>query len=330
MANWPIVRGDFWDYWYIVRGDLHGGVSGTLLPMAVAVNNWFRQRRATAMAVMITASMVVFMMITALGTAGRHWFAASPVASVFLGAGVLLALAWPVARLVKDGPENHGQRPDGIAPADGSNGEPGQATGGGPLSPDYGWCEALQSRFFWLLVAGGFGPAIVGIRTVYAGSWVDHLGFSVEVADAMVALSTFTAIPFVLVGGWLGDRLLIHRVLYGFAVVESVGVLILAFADGVAVVYLSAVLAGVGWGGQAALKFAAVANYFGRRNYGTITGFVLSIMFISGLVAGVLAGLLINFIDEWALVIYVIALVSAVAAVGYLFLGDPRPSPSQL
>lgn len=174
------------------------------------------------------------------------------------------------------------------------------------------------------------GPAIVGVRTIYAGSLVDYRGFSVDVATAMVDLSTSTVVPFVLVGGWLGDRLPIHRVLFGCAVVESVGVLILAFADGVAMFHLSAVLAGVGWGGAAALKFAAVGSYFGRRNYGTITGIVLSIAFIPGFLAGALVGLLRYFVDDWTLTMCVVALLSAVAAVAYLFLGNPRPSPSQL
>ena len=307
-----------------------GGVSGTLLPMAVAVNNWFRRRRGTAMAVMITASMVAFMMIAALGSSGTRLVVASPVASVFLVAGALLALAWPVSRLVKDRPEDHGQHPDGIGLADVSNGEHDQTSVVGPLSPDYEWREALRSRAFWLLVAGISGPAIVGVRTIYAGSLVDYRGFSVDVATTMVAISTFTAVPFVLVGGWLGDRLPIHRVLFGCAIVESVGVLILAFADGSAMFYMSAVLAGIGWGGAAALKFAAVGVYFGRRNYGTITGIVLSIGFIPGFLAGALVGLLRYFVDDWTLTMCVVALLSIVAAVAYLFLGNPRPSPSQL
>ena len=318
-----------WVSYFVIAAFIIGGVSGTLLPMMVAVNNWFRRRRGTAMAVMIAASTVAFMIITALGSAGTRLVVASPVASVLLPAGVLLVLAWPVSRLVKDRPEEHGQHPDGIGPADESNGEPGQATGVGLLNPDYGWREALQSRVFWLLVAGGSGPAIVGVRTVYAGSLVDYRGFSLDVAASMVTLSAFTTVPFVLVGGWLGDRMPIHRVLFGFAIVESIGVLILAFANGVGVFYLSAVLAGVGWGGAAALKFAAVGSYFGRRNYGTITGIVLSLTFIPGFLGVALTGLLNHFIDEWTLTMCGVALVSAVTAVAYLFLGNPRPSPSQ-
>ena len=97
-----------------------------------------------------------------------------------------------------------------------------------------------------------------------------------------------------------------------------------------ALLYLSAALAGVVIGGATVLNFAVLGVYFGRRNFRTIVGVFLLVTTIVGGAAPVLFGVMKAGTEEWTFLILGVALLSAVAALAYLFLGTPRPSRSQL
>ena len=126
------------------------------------------------------------------------------------------------------------------------------------------------------------------------------------------------------------DRLPIRFVIFGFALVGCTAAFIEAFADNLALFYLSAALAGVAGAGGAVLNFAVLGVYFGRRNFGTIlTVFVFVTAFVSGVAPG-LFGLMKNATGDWTFAILGVVLLSAVTALPYLFLGTPRSSPSQL
>ena len=294
-----------------------GGTMGFGLPMVVAVNHWFHRRRARAMAVMLLPSVVAAFLI-AVFELGKG----SLVAGVLVAAAVLLALCWPVLRLVKNRPEDHGQHPDGV--------EPGQPVGAGPLVPDYGWREALTSRVFWLVIVGGSGWSIAAVSRFYNAFLVVDHGFAVIHAGGMLAMTGLVSILVLWVAGWLGDRLPIRFVIFGFALVGGTAVFIQAFADNLALLYLSAAVAGVGIGGAAVLNFAVLGVYFGRRNFGTIVGVFLLVTTIVSGAAPVLFGVMKSGTEEWTFLILGVALLSAVAALAYLFLGTPRPSRSQL
>ena len=302
-----------------------GGTMGFGLPMVVAVNHWFHRRRARAMAVMLLPSVVAAFLI-AVFELGKG----SLVAGVLVAAAVLLALCWPVLRLVKNRPEDHGQHPDGVEPVSWLSGEPGQPVGAGPLVPDYGWREALTSRVFWLVIVGGSSWSIAAVSRSYNALLVVDHGFAVIHAGGMVAVTGFVSILVLWVAGWLGDRLPIRFVIFGFALVGCTAVFIQAFADNLALFYLAAALAGVASAGGAVLNFAVLGVYFGRRNFGTIVGVFLLVTTIVGGAPPVLFGVMKAGTEEWTFLILGVALLSAVAALAYLFLGTPRPSRSQL
>ena len=62
------------------------------------------------------------------------------ILTLLCGAAIAVA-AWPLARLVRNQPEDWGEQPDGFAPAPGAG------------VPDYSWREAVRSRQFWTLMA---------------------------------------------------------------------------------------------------------------------------------------------------------------------------------
>ena len=151
-----------------------GGVVGSQLPIATAVNNWFRRRRALAMAVMWLPWRWPIALVAGVGSLSLF----NREVGLLLIAAIIFVIAWPVSRLVRNRPEDYGQHPDGIDPASVPKEEPTQSTGGEPLAPEYAWREALKTRAFWLPALGGCGHAItVSGMTNFASLFVNR-GFS--------------------------------------------------------------------------------------------------------------------------------------------------------
>ena len=133
-----------------------GGIVGSQLPIATAVNNWFRRRRALAMAVMWLPWRWPIALVAGVGSLSLF----NREVGLLLIAAIVFVIAWPVSRLVRNRPEDYGQHPDGIDPASVPKEELTQSTGGEPLAPEYAWREALKTRAFWMLALGGCGHAI--------------------------------------------------------------------------------------------------------------------------------------------------------------------------
>ena len=312
-------------YYLVIAMVSIGGVVGSQLPIATAVNNWFRRRRALAMAVMWLPWRWPITLVAAVGSLSLF----NREVGLLLIAAIVFVIAWPVSRLVRNRPEDCGQHPDGIDPASVPKEEPTQSTGGEPLAPEYAWREALKTRAFWMLALGGCGHAITafGMKN-FASLFVDR-GFPPTHAAGAILLSSAVTVPFLLVGGWLGDRWPVRRVMFAFALVQSVAVFLLPFSWSLPMFYLSSALSGIGIGGGTPLRFAAVGVYFGRRNFGTITGVSLLVAYIGSFLGVLLWSLVLPFFG-YTPAMLALALATAAATLAFLLVGDPRLSPLQL
>ena len=312
-------------YYLVIAMVSIGRVVGSQLPIATAVNNWFRRRRALAMAVMWLPWRWPITLVAAVGSLSLF----NREVGLLLIAAIVFVIAWPVSRLVRNRPEDCGQHPDGIDPASVPKEEPTQSTGGEPLAPEYAWREALKTRAFWMLALGGCGHAITafGMKN-FASLFVDR-GFPPTDAVGAILLSSAVTVPFLLVGGWLGDRWPVRRVMFAFALVQSVAVFLLPFSWSLPMFYLSSALSGIGIGGGTPLRFAAVGVYFGRRNFGTITGVSLLVAYIGSFLGVLLWSLVLPFFG-YTPAMLALALATAAATLAFLLVGDPRLSPLQL
>ena len=316
-------------YYLVIAMVSIGGVVGSQLPIATAVNNWFRRRRALAMAVMWLPWRVPIALVAGVGTGVGSLSLFNWEVGLLLIAAIVFVIAWPVSRLVRNRPEDYGQHPDGIDPAWVPKEEPTQSTGGESLAPEYAWREALKTRAFWMLALGGCGHAITVFGMTNSASVFVDRGFAPIHAAVAIMLSSSVTVPFLLVGGWLGDRWHIRRVMFAFALVQSVAVFLLPLSWSLPMFYFSSALSGIGIGGGTPLRFAAVGVYFGRRNFGTITGVSLLVAYIGLFLGGVLWGFVLH-VFGYTPAILAFALATAAAALAFLFVGAPRPSPLQV
>ena len=299
---------------------------GTWMPMMTVLNNWFIRNRSTAMALSMEGFLVGGMVLVPLlafaidpDVPGRPgWRMTALVIGIFL-----VAVAFPVSRLIRNAPEPYGQFPDGEPSA-----RPRQAsssTSQASEEADFTWQEAVRTSSFWLITMGHACSSIVIVTlTVHLGPMLDDRGFSLQTVGWVVAAYTGVAAIFTLVGGYVGDRLPIRLALFGFSAIQSGAVVVLMFADSLWMVYLFSVLMGTGFGGRNPLTTAIRGVYFGRKAFASITGMSMIPMNVMLLAAPLFAGIMFDATQSYFIPMVAIAIVSLSGSTLFLFLGSPE------
>ena len=288
---------------------------GAYLPTVSVLNHWFRDRLALALSLMIfgvAIGRVVFDWLLSVLLLVVEW---QPV-TVVTGA-VIVVVAFPLALLIRNRPEEWGERPDGVSPAPAGS------------IPDYSWREAMRSRQFWMLAAAGAGVGSAAtIGSVYAWQVASQGSATFEDIDKLGSFETLTSMAGILIGGLLSYRFPVRFVLAGAGIVQTVGVALLLAGYGPALLE-TGVLLGLAAGMGPALEIAAVGIYFGRRSFGMI---VVTSLFVGSIVPSAAlpgAGYLRDLTGAYIPVAVGAAVISLIGAALYLALGQPRLSPSQ-
>ena len=288
-----------------------GSRLGGYLPAVAAVNHWFRRRRAMAIA------MLLFVLAVAGAVLKQVPEPVGQQAVLALGF-VVLAAALPLASLVQNRPEPYGQHPDGVEPRDD---EP---------APEYTVGEAARNREFWMfaLAAACLGAAgeIVAWGGIQLIEWRDVHPFPFdEIETVRMVVHTL----FILVGGYVGDRVPLRRALLWFALLHVAAIGVSLAANGIGFFFLAAAILGMGTGGLQPLLVAALGAHYGRYRFATIFGIYL---IVSGTLssAAFSSPFLLNQLFRSSLTPVVASAVLAAIGVGvYLFVREPGPSPSQ-
>ena len=304
-----------------------GAGFGTWLPMMTVLNHWFQKRRAMAMSLAMEGfALGGVLLIPALAWAidpdepGRLGWRLTAA-----GIGVvLIVLAWPVSRLIRNRPEEYGLLPDGRREDQSESGERGGSGQGQTEGADFTWQEALRTRPFWLITVGHSATSIVIVTlTVHLGPMLTDLGYSLQIVAWVVSTYTGVGAVFTLVGGYIGDRVPMHLALFGFSVIQSTAVVILLSAGTLPMVLLFAVVLGIGFGGRTPMTTAIRGVYFGRRAFASITGISMIPMNIMLLVFPLFAGIMFDAVGSYQIPFSVLAIVSFFGSAMFLLLGKP-------
>lgn len=308
-----------------------GAGLGTWLAVMTVLNSWFVRRRATAMSLAVAgAASGAILLVPALAwSIDPDQFGPDRWRPVATGIGALiLVLALPVSLLVRNRPEDYGQRPDGDPEPPGP---PGDAPVAARLpSPGEGgatWRQAIRTRPFWL-IALGHGPAAGANVTVmvHLGSMLNiDRGMSLQTVGLVVSTYMAISIVFNLVGGYIGDRVPIRLAIFGFSLVQSVAIAVLLLAHTIPMAFLFALLMGIGFGGRNPLMAAVRGVYFGRTSFASILGISMVPSNVAALAMPLFAGVMFDITKSYDVPFITIALVSFAASCCFLFLGEPRP-----
>ena len=295
-------------------------------PLTVAIVQWFERDRARALSAlgMGTALGGVFVPVVAWSMQTYGWRA-----TAFVSAGVAIVLGWPLAQVIRSRPEDHGLTVDGRPPEpaarDGDGAPAGEAPDGGGQR-EFTTRQALRTAAFWLLAAGhGVALLVVTAVNVHAITHMKTgLGYTVAQASLVITLMTACQIGGVALGYVIGDRYEKRYVAALCMVLHAAGLLMLAYAQNVAMLVAFAVLHGAAWGLRGPFMQAIRADYFGRRSIGMIMGLSTAIIAVGQIGGPMVAGGLADLTGDYRAGFTLLAV--AVGAGALLFVFARRPA----
>ena len=308
-----------------------GATVGSWLPMMTLMNQWFIRHRTRAIAVVMEGLalggvIVPILLAWAIGgvdpnISERYGWRTS---ALFIGI-LLLVLAFPLSCLVRNRPQDMGLQPDGdpVVPTETSQGDTG-VTDLATEEEGYTWQEAIRTTTFWFMSFGHGASSIVATSIfVHLGLMLDDRGFSLQTISLVVAVNTGVSVVSTICGGYLGDRLPLRLLAFGFSSLQSVGLLVLVFAQNVEMVFIFAVLLGAGFGARTPVVVAIRGAYFGRKAFAAITGISMMPVSLLLLIAPVFAGYMRDVTGNYDLPFLTIAAVSFFGSILFLLLGEP-------
>ena len=311
-----------------------------------AVNAWFIKKRSRAFTIYALGAGSSGFTVMLLGwlVDSFGWRTAAFVA----GLGIF-AIVIPLSMVLRHKPEQYGFLPDGEDPHTTNLAASEETTAsraaseearsevqgdGGPRSASARWQEydfsvkeALATLSFWMLILGTSARALAMTSIVLheVKYLTDVRGFTLTQASgalgATVAVSMIGRIGF----GVLGDYVEKRYIMIACILLQGLGIYILSSATTMSQVWLFVFVYGIAYGGAIPVYSAMVGEYFGRKNFATIRGFMQLFQVPTTIVGPVFAGWVYDTTGGYqsAFMAFIVALV-----VGSVFLFfAQRPGP---
>ena len=263
---------------------------GTFLIVTTAVANWFVESRSKALSFTMAGSGLGGILVPVV-----IWIIATTdwrTGLVIVGIGCLV-VGIPVSFVMRSRPEDYGMLPDGADPAE-DDGSQSEATTPrrSALSREVTMTtrEALKSRVFWQLAIAMGVSGMVMSASIHQIPAIASFGLSRNVAGfAILGVSIFSVVGR-LGSGYFGDRLDKRQVIAVALLFQFVGTIVFAFSTEIWHLVIFVITWGFGFGASIPVRFAMIADLFGRRHYGSIMGTLMTTSAVFGVIAPVLVG----------------------------------------
>ena len=289
--------------WGMISGLGTGMVGGVLGP-AVA-NRWFVARRGLVIGIFgasLSAGQLVFVpaLMAVVLTVGWRW------SSVALGL-IALAVMIPVLIFLRDDPTDMGLTPYGATAGQGA---------ARPTVDAHVMQRAIKAPEFWLLAAtffvcGATSNGLIGTHLIPHAA--DH-GIPQATAAGMLALMGAMNFVGTIASGWLTDKYDPRKVLciyYGF---RGLSLCLLPYVSGVFGLSVFAIMFGLDYIATVPPTTALVADTFGRRNVGTVYGWVFCSHQVGAALAAWLGGVTRDMFGDYLLAFLVAGAIAMIAA----------------
>jgi MFS family permease len=273
--------------WYALSAMLAVGFPGTFLPVGKLVGTWFPRTRGRMMGTAITGNNVfglVGVPLLSLVIESDSWRTAYAI----IGGGVMIVAVavWFIVRSVPESPEPNDAPDPNLSRTGTSAGSPS----------DYSLRQAINSRKFWLLLAGvtcaGFSYPSFMTQLI---PHMQSVGWGSSQATLVLTVLAGTALASKVTWGLLSERLT-ARISFVIAIsIMSTGVIMVTLAGSSVFVWPAIVFFGAGFGGIGPLMSLVVMEVFGLRNFGSIQGVVAMVLAtVPVLIGPILAGRLFD------------------------------------
>jgi len=276
--------------------------ASTLLPAGLIVANWFKQRRGTALGIVTAGTSIGGMVMTmvAAHTINAGGWRAGYIA-LALPAFLIAAL---VAIVVRTRP------PDGQS-------ETGSAN---PLAAGLDLGPALRSRSFWMIAAAQFCFSLAGAGgTVHTVPYLIRAGFRLDYAARIFSITFGLASLGKFMMGYGADRISGRTALALTLGMAALGQILLLGARNNVLLGAYVLLYGTMSGAPLALIPMVIAESFGLKRFGSVSGLTGICITLGGAAGPIVGGLIVDRgIGYWAVFILFAAVLAAgaVAALG--------------
>jgi len=274
-------------FWGALSG-LGTALAGSVIGAAVA-NRWFVSRRGLIIGLFgaaTSAGQLMFIPLLTQWTDRYGWRSGT----VLLGIAACVLLV-PVLLFLRDDPSQVGQQPYGagqpvIHPTPTPNAPPAQPITGNIMS------TALRTPTFWLLAGTFFvcGFSSNGIIGTHFKSYALDCGISSGTAANLLALMGMMNFVGTLASGWLTDRYDPRKLLAIYYSFRGLSLLMLPFLNREIPLIAFMVLFGLDYIATVPPTTALCADAFGRKNVGTIYGWVFCAHMIGAALATSMGG----------------------------------------
>jgi len=352
--SWPVLFGIFllglglilmnfvdslWAF-YVVWGVILGtGLNVALhIPIDAAVANWFVKKRGLALGirqVFTGLSGVLVLPLVAWLIATQGWRMTCLIGGLVMGL-VGLPLSWFCFKQHR--PEYYGLLPDGATEEE-QAADANQMIGRGVEytieveEVEFTLRQAMKTPTYWLLLVAHTGHLLLfPTISIHLIPFLTDTGIDPLMAAGMMGIMLLAGIPGRLVFALFADRLRKHHLRFllgGAYFLQAVGVAVFLLNQSIAMIYVWFILYGIGMGAAWALSSPVRARYFGRKAFGSITGFSSVFMTPMGIVAPVYAGWVYDSTGSYITVFALFAALLAFATT-LTFFALPPKSPAEV
>jgi len=286
--------------------------------VSVAIIQWFEKRRARALSALQFGGALggLFVVLVAWSIQSFGWRATA------FGSGIIaILIGWPLARVIRSRPEDHGETVDGLPPAPRNTGH-----AEAPSQRMFSAREALRTSAFWLISLGhACSLLVVSAVNVHAITHMkEGLGYSLAQATLVITLVTVGQFFGVMLRWVIGEKFDKRLVSAACMLMHAAGLLMLTYATGPVILVVSALVHGTAWGLRGPFMQAIRADYFGRRSIGMILGLSTLITVFGNIGGPILAGAFADWNGNYRAGFTVLAVLAGLGSLFFLMAKPPR------
>jgi len=333
LMNYVSSAWTYYLFWGIILGT--GFNIGAMMPVDVAITNWFVKKRGSAQGAKWVISglggslFLPIIVVPLIVTQGWRiacvvgglvmWFVNIPLAIFFLR---------------RYRPEYYGLLPDGARleendQANGMNVERGVKYAAEIGEVEFTFRQAFTTPAFWLLIMTqsihGLAMPVVNIHSI---PFLTDIGIDSITAAGMLAVMVIAGIPTRFIGGYISDRVKkqhLRFIIGGAYLLQAIGFAAILQNQSTAMIYVWFILYGIGSGTAFPLNSVMRARYFGRKAFGSIAGLSRMLMMPVGIAAPVYIGWVFDTTGSYMTAFTLVAALLALSAITMSLILPPNP-----
>jgi sugar phosphate permease len=297
---------EIWQFYVLYSIIGIGGGFGGYIACSTIANNWFIKKRSLALGI-----------FTASGGLGGFVF--PPVATALIAA-IGWRLSWVVMAgivalgatvggviLIRNKPEDMGLVPDGAEPGPFDGIEAGKTAVPGKEAA-FSLKQLVKMPVIWMIA--GFAVAnafVIGTMNTHQVAYIQDIGFT-----PMTAATTMSVLAAIGVAGSVSFgasalKLNVKKLAIGAFCCQLVAMAILLTTKQLGLLYIYAILLGLGYGALTTAMPTFVGIYFGREVYARALGLILPFQIGAQAVAAYVAGVIYDAAGSYTLAFIVVA-----------------------